>query len=308
MTAQTMQDGVARERASMAQAFAQSQSVALLELPLGEWFFAHPAYQSPLIAAVLRLAGAAWKQIPPGSLPSDEALLVAWSGLPAIEFAGHRDLLLAGWERHDGRVWFPALVERADRLLAEHGEAIERMRTNITALSLAPERFELAGTKLERSEAKARKRPRPQNFGITQQLARWGQRYFGETLRSQGARREPAQHQVLEVLNVILQEFILYTDAHATKYVDWEAGFINWVRRNTNGSFGTTANYFPTLFDQATVTPMVAMQRPMTMGSRRAQAQSSNDAALASALAMVGEQAEPDPMTWDMDEPIRPAA
>lgn len=295
-----------------------SQSVGHLDCPIGTWLFTHPTWNVPVLTgAFVRLAVTSWQQAPSGSLPDDCVALTAWSGLSAEDFARHQALLLSGWTRNAGRLWFAPLVERADSLISEHGDTVDKMRINGGSLSLAPEDFTLAGTSQERSDAKTRKTKLPKDFRIDSRLARWGFSFFKTHLQSQGAARPVDEPTMLIVLNQIFEQFVIYVGANGKRYDDWYLGFMQFTHRQTNGSFGfTLASYFPAAFDQPRGMPMPSVPnlqivRPAT-GSRRDRVVAGGNEALAGAIAMldgaVMAASFDDAVTFDMNEEIRPAA
>lgn len=62
---------------------------------------------------------AAWKQVPCGSLPSDDALIAASIGIPQSIFAEYRTILMRGWwAADDGRMYHETLTQRVLEMLS----------------------------------------------------------------------------------------------------------------------------------------------------------------------------------------------
>ena len=76
----------------------------------------------------------AWRQVPCGSLPSDEEVIAAKLGMPFKAWAKHRAVLLRGWSKAvDGRLYHPTLTARVVEMMKRRRsdsdrKAAERMR------------------------------------------------------------------------------------------------------------------------------------------------------------------------------------
>lgn len=76
----------------------------------------------------------AWRQVPCGSLPSEESVIAAQIGMPPKMWAKHRDVMMRGWTAaDDGRVYHPTLTARVVEMMARRRsdsdrKARERMR------------------------------------------------------------------------------------------------------------------------------------------------------------------------------------
>lgn len=78
------------------------------------WAFAKP----PVRPWLLMLWFTAWRQVPCGSLPNDDALIGALTGMPPGLFAKHRKVLMRGWWLgSDGRMYHDVIVERVREML-----------------------------------------------------------------------------------------------------------------------------------------------------------------------------------------------
>ena len=75
-----------------------------------------------------------WRQVPCGSLPTDEKVIAAKIGMPAPVWAKHRSVLLRGWyEADDGRLYHPTLTVRVVEMMRRRRsdsdrKAAERVR------------------------------------------------------------------------------------------------------------------------------------------------------------------------------------
>lgn len=71
----------------------------------------------------------AWRQAPCGSLPASDELIAARIGMPARQFAAHRDILLRGWWlASDGRMYHQTMTERVLELLGARSKVAARQR------------------------------------------------------------------------------------------------------------------------------------------------------------------------------------
>lgn len=76
---------------------------------------------------LLMLWMTAWRQVPCGSIPTDEEVIAALIGMPPKVWAKHRRVLLRGWaEADDGRMYHNTLVELVQRMLDARG--VDRTR------------------------------------------------------------------------------------------------------------------------------------------------------------------------------------
>lgn len=70
---------------------------------------------------------AAWKQVPCGSLPSDDRELAGTIGVPTAMFAEYREILLRGWWlADDGRLYHDTLVKRVTEMMARRRSDSDR--------------------------------------------------------------------------------------------------------------------------------------------------------------------------------------
>lgn len=78
---------------------------------------------------LLMLWMTAWRQVPCGSLPNSDELIAARIGMPAMQFAVLRSVLLRGWRRHsDGRLYHPVLIEQVNAMLDRRRKDADRVR------------------------------------------------------------------------------------------------------------------------------------------------------------------------------------
>lgn len=89
------------------------------------WALATPEMRPWLLMIWL----SAWRQSPCGSLPASDELIAARIGMPARQFAAHRDILLRGWWlAADGRMYHPTMTERVQELLEARAKEAARQR------------------------------------------------------------------------------------------------------------------------------------------------------------------------------------
>lgn len=70
---------------------------------------------------------AAWKQVPCGSLPSDDRELAGAIGIPSSVFAEYRAVLLRGWwQAKDGRLYHPTLTARVVEMMSKRRSDSDR--------------------------------------------------------------------------------------------------------------------------------------------------------------------------------------
>lgn len=78
---------------------------------------------------LLMLWMTAWRQVPCGSLPDSDELIAARIGMPAMQYAVLRSVLLRGWRRHsDGRLYHPVLIEQVNAMLQYRRKEAGRVR------------------------------------------------------------------------------------------------------------------------------------------------------------------------------------
>jgi hypothetical protein len=87
------------------------------------WALATPA-QRPWL---LMLWMVAWEQTPCGSLPNNDALIAARLGMTVEVFAGHKKILLRGWESaEDGRLYHHVMTQRVLEMIEKRRKDAER--------------------------------------------------------------------------------------------------------------------------------------------------------------------------------------
>lgn len=79
--------------------------------------------------ALLMMWFVAWRQVPCGSLPTDEQLIRAHCRLPEPVWRKVRDVLLRGWwHADDGRMYHDTLVQRAREMIEKRGSDASRKK------------------------------------------------------------------------------------------------------------------------------------------------------------------------------------
>lgn len=276
--------------------------LGFLDCPIGLWVQSYSAWRNPALSGSLfHLLLGSWQQEPCATLPDDDDFLCALSELPMDTFLERKAELFGGFAYVGGRWACQQLVNRAQLLASHHAESLSRMAASVTATVLAPELFSLhmdAGA----DQVKLRKRRMPEGFSISQKLLSWGCEYFGRAFIAQGATRAPSERESLACLNAILVEMRLDAASNNRLYLDWDAAFMNFATRQTNGSFGMCHKYMPKLFPTI-VTPILNGGRSTSFATRRDKVAQSADDALSGALGMIG--AGPRPDMVDINTPLR---
>jgi hypothetical protein len=73
----------------------------------------------------------AWKQVPCGSLPSQDELISARIGMELRQFRANRDLLMRGWDIHnDGRYYHHVITEQVLSLISGREKVAARQSRN----------------------------------------------------------------------------------------------------------------------------------------------------------------------------------
>jgi len=68
-----------------------------------------------------------WTQTPCGSLPANDDLIAAHTGMPLRQFAAHRDLIMRGWYlASDGRLYHPYITSMVQTMLGRKAKDTER--------------------------------------------------------------------------------------------------------------------------------------------------------------------------------------
>lgn len=80
------------------------------------WALAHPSIRPWL----LMLWAIAWQQVPCGSMPADDELIIARLGIEREMFEQHKRTLLRGWWlASDGRLYHPTITQRVLDMVGE---------------------------------------------------------------------------------------------------------------------------------------------------------------------------------------------
>jgi hypothetical protein len=103
------------ERIEQSGTWNEAGSLALDGLPLAR----------PLLLATWY---AAWKQVPCGSLPTDDRELAGCIGLPRRVFSEYREILLRGWcEASDGRLYHPTITQMVVEMMTQRRSDADRV-------------------------------------------------------------------------------------------------------------------------------------------------------------------------------------
>lgn len=77
---------------------------------------------------LLMLLAVAWRQVPCGSLPNDDAMIAARLGMDARQFRAHRDILMRGWWlAADGRLYHNTLAEHVLAMCSKREKNAKRV-------------------------------------------------------------------------------------------------------------------------------------------------------------------------------------
>lgn len=73
----------------------------------------------------------AWKQVPAGSLPDDDEVLIGKLGIPEETWTTHRRAILRGWwKADDGRLYHDTLAERVQEMMRRRRSDSDRQAAN----------------------------------------------------------------------------------------------------------------------------------------------------------------------------------
>lgn len=171
----------------------------------------------------------AWKQVPCGSFPNDDAVIAAMIGMPMKTWGRLREVLMRGWTAaNDGRVYHETIGARVLEMLEYRAKtakrvadfkAKQRSERNGNALPTGEQRDKNdtgtgTGTTTEAKASVAAKSPRasrkcPQGFAPN---GEWAE----------------ANHPAVD-WRAELEKFRDHT--FKTALTDWDGAFRNWIRR-----------------------------------------------------------------------------